>query len=163
VLPWAAALAGCVFPDLDIIANVMLSGNLWHLFYLPHSVLPYLPLLALGWLLVRGRRTRMAGLTLLAFGAGVLSHLFLDAISHGVLLLYPLTNRVFGWTYPPQAGLSVQMAYLCSPNVLLEVGTLAGGVAWWWRYAARAKRAGRGCFRLRGSIHTLAGTLRRAE
>ena len=52
-LPWVATLAGCVFPDLDIISNILLNGISRHLYYFPHSLLTYLPVLALGWLLLR--------------------------------------------------------------------------------------------------------------
>lgn len=146
-LPWTAALAGCIFPDLDIVANILLNGVAMHLYCLPHSVLPYLPLLALGCLLAHRQRTRLAGLTVLIFGLSVLSHLLLDVVSHGTMLFYPLWNGVVGWTYPPRAGESMMMAYFRAPNFLLELGVLAAAGGWWLkRYArvwGRARIAGR--------------------
>lgn len=139
-LPWAAALAGCLFPDLDVVANVLLTGRLLHMYYLPHSVLPYLPVVALGWLLSRWQRTRIAGLTVLTFGASNISHLLLDVVSHGTTLLYPLWPGLVGWTYPARTGESVFVAYLRSPNVLLEVGVLIAAAAWWLRRHARVRR-----------------------
>jgi hypothetical protein len=135
MLLWAAALAGCVFPDLDIIANILFNGVWRHLYYLPHSLLPYLPVLALGWLLVRRQRARLVGLTLLTFWASVLSHLLLDAVSHGTVLLYPLWRGPVGWTYPRISG-HFLLDYVRSPNVWLEVGVLVAAGVWWLnRYA----------------------------
>ncbi len=136
VLPWVAALAGSVFPDLDVIANVLLAGRVHHLYYLPHSVLPYLPLLALGWLLDRWRGTRLAGRVVLTFGIGVLAHLLLDTVSHGTLLFYPLSWQVWGWTFPP-VGETMLISYLRSRNFWLEPGVLVVACVWWW---ARGKR-----------------------
>ena len=153
VLPWAAALAGCVFPDLDIIANILINGVSTHPCRWPHSAFPYLPVLIVGWLLVRRERTRLAGLTVLTFEAAILSHLLLDTISHGAVLFYPLWNGAVGWTCPPRAGESVMMAYFHSPNVWLEVGVIAVAGVWWlrryvgvWgrRRAGRAKRVALG-------------------
>ena len=142
-LPWAAALASCVFPDLDIITNILFNGAWQHLYYLPHSVLPYLPVLVLGCLLTHWRRTRLAGLTVLAFGMSVLSHLLLDVVSHGTVLFYPLWSGVVGWTFPSRAGESVMMAYSHSPNVLLELGVLVTAGAWWLKRYARVWRKAR--------------------
>jgi len=129
-LPWAAALVGCIFPDLDIIANILLNSNFWHVYYLPHSLFLYLPVLVIGWLLTRRRRTRLAGLTVLTFGMGVLSHLLLDAISHGTVLFYPLWNGLVGWTFP-DTGEPILLAYLHSPNFWLEPAVLVAALAWW--------------------------------
>jgi hypothetical protein len=131
-LPWVGAAAGCVFPDLDVISNVLLNGRLLHLYYLPHSVLPYLPLLFLGWLLVRSRRARPAGWTVVAFSLGVLSHLALDVVSHGTVLFYPLWNGLVGWTFPWTGG-HVLQAYFQSPNFWLEPGVLLAAALWWLR------------------------------
>jgi hypothetical protein len=137
-LPWAAALAGSVFPDLDVIANILLTGNCHHLYFLPHSILPYLPLLALGWLLDRRRRTRLAGRVVLTFGIGVMVHLLLDTVSHGTLLFYPLSWEVVGWTFP-RAGATMLASYLHSPNFWLEPGVLVAA-AWWWVCTVRVWR-----------------------
>ena len=129
-LPWAAALAGSVFPDLDVIANILLTGTFHHLYYWPHSILSYLPLLALGLALVCWRRTRWAGALLLTFGSSIVAHLLLDTVSHGTLLFYPLSWKVVGWTFPP-AGETMLISYLRSPNFWLEPGVIGLAVVWW--------------------------------
>ena len=141
-LPWAAALAGCIFPDFDVITNLLFNGVSLHLYYLPHSIWPYLPVFVLGWLLIRRRRTRMAGWTVLTFGGGVLSHLLLDAISHGTVLFYPLWNGLVGWWYP-DTGEHFLVAYLHSPNFWLEPGVIVAAGAWWLARAIHARAVAR--------------------
>jgi hypothetical protein len=144
-LPWVAALAGCVLPDLDVIANTLFNGVLHHLYYFPHSIFPYLPVLILGILLVHWQRTRLAGLTVLAFGIGTLSHLFLDVISHGTVLFYPLWNGLVGWTFP-RFDERILVSYLHSPNFWLEPLVILAAVFWWFRrYAFALKKAWFAC------------------
>lgn len=141
-LPWAAALAGSVFPDLDVMVNILLTGTVHHLYYWPHSILLYLPLLALGLAFVCWRRTRLAGALVLTFGGSVVTHLLLDTISHGTLLFYPLSWRVVGWTFPP-AGETMLVSYLRSPNFWLEPGVIGLVVVWWLRRGVCARGRGR--------------------
>lgn len=145
-LPWVAAAAGCVFPDLDIIANVVLNGLWFHLFHLPHSLLPYLPLVLVGAALARWDVARPAGWTLLAFCYGALSHLLLDAASHGTVLLYPLWNGLVGWTFPP-AHDNLLRSYVQSPNFWLEPLVILAALIWWLR-----KRAGSAMAPIRAPI-----------
>jgi hypothetical protein len=140
MLPWAAAFAGCVFPDFDVILNTLFNDVPLHLYYFPHSLLTYLPVLAVGWLLTCKRRTRPVGLTVLTFWLGVMSHLMLDAASHGTVLLYPLWNGLVGWTFPRVEEKSVFEAYFCSVNFLLEVGVLLVAGVWWLRRYLRVRR-----------------------
>jgi hypothetical protein len=146
-LPWAAALAGCVLPDLDVIVNTLFNGVLHHLYYLPHSIFPYLPVLILGVLLVRLHRTRLAGWTVLAFGVGVLSHLLLDAVSHGTVLLYPLWDGLVGWTFP-RTDERILVSYFHSPHFWLEPAVILAAAIWWLkRHASTWRRiwlAGKG-------------------
>ena len=137
-LPWAAALAGSIFPDLDVIANILLTGTVHHLYYWPHSVLLYLPLLALGLAFVCWRRTRLAGALALTFWSSIAAHLLLDTVSHGTLLFYPLSWRVVGWTFPP-AGKTMLISYLRSPNFWLEPGVIGLAAVWWLRRGRRAQ------------------------
>ena len=144
-LVWAAAFIGCIFPDFDILLNTLFNGVPRHLYYLPHSLLTYLPLLAVGIVttvtpLARKPRTRLVGLLVLTFWLGVMSHLLLDAASHGTVLLYPLWNGLVGWTFSPIAGKSVLGAYFFSPNCLLEVGVLLAAGVWWLRRYVRGRR-----------------------
>jgi len=148
-LPWAAALTGCVFPDLDIVANILLNGNFWHVYYLPHSLFLYLPVLVVGWLLTRWRCTRLAGLTVLAFGIGVLSHLLLDAVSHGTVLFYPLWNGLVGWTFP-DTGKPILLAYLHSLNFWLEPAALVAAMIWWLARYAHIRAVAKGGKRVAG-------------
>lgn len=144
-LPWVAALAGCVFPDLDVIANTLFNGVLHHLYYFPHSIFPYLPVLILGMLLIHKRRARLAGLTVLAFVLGVLSHLFLDIVSHGTVLFYPLWNGLVGWTFP-RLDERILVSYLHSPNFWLEPLVILAAAIWWFRrYAFTWKKIWLAC------------------
>jgi hypothetical protein len=139
-LPWAAALAGCVLPDLDIIANTLFNGVLHHLYYFPHSIFTYLPVLFLGALLLRWHRTRLAGWTALAFEMGVLSHLLLDVVSHGTVLFYPLWNGLVGWSFP-RLDEHILVSYLHSPNFWLEPAVILAAAIWWLkRYASTWKK-----------------------
>lgn len=148
-LPWAAALAGCTLPDLDVVANVSFNGVLHHLYYFPHSIFSYLPVLTLGILLVRWRCMRLAGWTVLAFGIGALSHLLLDVVSHGTVLFYPLWNGLVGWTFPPTDE-RILVSYLHSPNFWLEPAVILAAAIWWLkRYTFTWKRMWRAC---RGEI-----------
>jgi hypothetical protein len=69
-----------------------------------------------------------------------MSHLLLDAASHGTVLLYPLWNGLVGWTFSPVEGKSVFGAYFLSRNVWLEVGVLLVAGAWWVRRYIRTRR-----------------------
>ncbi|MBN1813134.1 MAG: metal-dependent hydrolase [Anaerolineae bacterium] len=131
-LPWAAALAGCVLPDLDVVVNMLFNGVLHHLGYFPHSIFTYLPVLFAGILLVCWRRTRLVGWTALAFGLGVLSHLLLDVVSHGTVLFYPLWNGLVGWTFP-RLDERILVSYLHSPNFWLEPLVILAAAIWWLR------------------------------
>jgi hypothetical protein len=144
-LPWAATLTGCVLPDLDVIANTLFNGVLHHLYYFPHSIFPYLPVLVLGILLLRRQRTRLAGLTVLAFVLGALSHLLLDVISHGTVLFYPLWNGLVGWTFP-RLDEHILVSYFHSPNFWLEPLVILAAAIWWFRrYAFAWKKAWFAC------------------
>ena len=131
-LPWAAALAGCVFPDFDVIANTLFNGVLHHLYHLPHSIFPYLAVLIFGILLIRWHRARLVGWTVLAFALGTLSHLLLDVVSHGTVLFYPLWNGLVGWTFA-RLDERVLVSYLHSPNFWLEPFVILIAASWWIR------------------------------
>jgi len=130
---------GSIFPDLDIIANLLFRGASHHLFYLPHSLLPYLPLLFLGWVLTRRQRQSWIGWLILTFASGVLIHLLLDVISHGTVFFYPLWKELVGWVYPPVNRFTLQ-AYLDYPNLWFEPAVTLVGLVWWMRRGIRAVR-----------------------
>jgi hypothetical protein len=139
-LPWVAALAGCVFPDFDVIANTLFNGVMHHLYYFPHSILSYLPVLILGILLVRWRRTQLMGWMVLTFVLGVFSHLLLDVVSHGTVLFYPLWNGLVGWTFP-RTDERILVSYFNSPNFWLEPLVIFAAAIWWLRrYASVWKK-----------------------
>jgi hypothetical protein len=69
---------------------------------------------------------------------GVLSHLSLDAISHGTVLLYPLWNGLVGWTFP-HIGKHVLRAYFHSPNFWLEPMICVAALAWWLARGTRVR------------------------
>jgi hypothetical protein len=144
-LPWAAALVGCVLPDFDVVVNVLFTGVLHHLYYLPHSIFPYLAIFVLGVMLVRWRRARLAGWVVLALGMGALSHLSLDVISHGTVLFYPLWNGLVGWTFSRLDG-RILVSYLHSPNFWLEPVVILAAAIWWLRrYAFTWKKVWLAC------------------
>jgi hypothetical protein len=79
------------------------------------------------------------GLTILTFCAGVFSHLFLDAISHGTVLFYPLWYGLVGWTYP-RTGEHFLIAYIHSPHFWLEPAVLVLAGGWWVNRYTRSQR-----------------------
>ncbi len=136
---WGAALGGSIFPDLDIIVNLLFRGAPHHLFYLPHSLLLYLPLLPLGWALTRWRHRSWIGWAILTFASGVFTHLLLDVISHGTVLLYPLWKGLVGWAYPPVNRLTLGI-FVDYPNLFFEPAVTLAGLAWWLWQIVRALR-----------------------
>lgn len=129
-LVWLVGLGAAIAPDADIIYNALLHGFIKHSILWPHSVFPYLGLLGI-WLVGRAKRADSYLLALLGvFIAGNLSHLLLDAISHGTPLLYPLTLHMFG---APSTRILYggARAYLTDPLFLLEPALLSAAAVHW--------------------------------
>ncbi|MBI2864497.1 MAG: metal-dependent hydrolase [Chloroflexi bacterium] len=139
-IPWTAvivyifaAILGGVAPDLDkakslsgrILSEALLGGHR----HLSHSLLgaglaAVLALVALS--LLAPLLSLPAGLLLLGFLAGYLSHLFLDGLTHeGVPLLFP-AGAYFG--LPPFAGLRLRTGSLAEQFVVMPA--LLGLIAW---------------------------------
>jgi len=118
-LLWAAALGSTAIPDLDVIYNALFRGFIHHSTLWTHSLFVHSSIVLCWWLLRRIGRwpylQTLAGLVAI----GGMSHLVLDAISHGTPLLYPVSLVIFG--FPPvrvvEGGL---WAYLTDPVFLLE-------------------------------------------
>lgn len=89
----AAAMAGAVFPDLDLLYLYFLDATPQH----HHTYWTHLPIAWLGIGLIAAiasrHRSRVFRLGLLAFMLGWFSHLLLDTLVGHIWWLYPLSNQ----------------------------------------------------------------------
>ncbi|HEY1013415.1 MAG TPA: metal-dependent hydrolase [Herpetosiphonaceae bacterium] len=125
---WAVALGSTALPDIDVAYNALFRGFFNHSTLWTHSLLPHAAL-ALIWLGLRLGRIWRFGQALIGLAAaGGLSHLFLDAISHGTPLLYPFSLDPIGGG-PERVIRGGVRAYLTDPIILFELIAL-GFAAW---------------------------------
>ncbi len=118
-LLWTAALASTVIPDLDVLYNALFRGFINHSTLWTHSLFLHSSIVIVWWLLRRvGRWSYVQTLAGLVAIGGV-SHLVLDAISHGTPLLYPVSLAMFGFL-PERVVEGGLWAYLTDPVFLLE-------------------------------------------
>ena len=118
-LLWAVAIGSTVAPDVDVIYNTLFRGFVNHSTLWTHSLIPYLGIGLLWWLLRHTKKWPFLR-TLVGFIViGGLSHLILDVIAHGTPLLYPISLKMFGM--PPARVVEGGIwAYLTGPIFLLE-------------------------------------------
>ena len=127
---WIVALGSTIAPDLDVVYNALFRGFFNHSTLWTHSIFVYLVICLGWWLLGRSKRWpyfhTLAGLVV----AGGLSHLFLDVVSHGTPLFYPLSLHMVG--APPLRVLQGGFwGYITHPIFLAEPVLLALPVAHW--------------------------------
>jgi hypothetical protein len=116
---WVAAIASTILPDFDVIYNVLFRGVINHNVLWTHSLFLYLAIAAL-WVALRwSGRWLYATVVVGLFAVGGLSHLLLDAITHGTPLFYPISMFVVG--LPPQRVVEGGFwAYITDPIFVLE-------------------------------------------
>jgi len=103
---WALFIVGAIggmFPDVDLFYFYFVDASVAHRQLLTHSILPYLFIIALGFVLLKIRQPWWGWLTLL-FGLGGMSHLFADMFVGLAAALAPFTNTVFGLLTIPGVG-----------------------------------------------------------
>jgi hypothetical protein len=124
---WAAALGSAVFPDVGYV-----SGMLWRpeIYNWTHSLFVWLGVGACACLLGYTRRWQYGQWLLGLTALGGLSHLILDAIAHGLPLLYPFSSSMVGTPSVCLSG-SSNLAYVTAPVFLLEPALLALAAAHW--------------------------------
>ena len=93
---WVVAITASVFPDFDL-SIILLNPALSHRELISHSIFPYMLIFGLGWLIADALDWRFLKSLNLAFFLGVLSHVFLDLVIGGVVLLAPLTWEMYGY------------------------------------------------------------------
>lgn len=127
---WLFAFGGTVAPDLDVIYNLLFRGFFGHSVLWTHSVFPYLGL-GFVWLLLREAWLWPYPRTAIGLVAiGGLSHVLLDALSHGTPLLYPFSRKMIGYLSPRvlEGGAG---AYITDPIFLLEPLLVTAAAAHW--------------------------------
>lgn len=91
----AAALAGAVFPDLDLIFFYFVDNRAFHHHaYWVHAPAFAAACSALAWGLAR-LLARPAAPVVLAFAAAWMLHIVLDSLAGGIMWLWPLDTRLF--------------------------------------------------------------------
>ncbi|MGH8529275.1 MAG: metal-dependent hydrolase [Nevskiales bacterium] len=142
---WLAALGATAAPDLDVIYNLLLRGFFGHSVLWTHSVFVHLPLV-LAWFVMGRTRSwpylrTMTGL----IAAGGISHLLLDALSHGTPLFYPLSRELIGVTLE-RIRIGGVIAYLTHPAYLVEALLITLAAGHWDSTRGTAARYARSTF-----------------
>jgi membrane-bound metal-dependent hydrolase YbcI (DUF457 family) len=127
---WAVALISTVAPDFDTLYNGFFRDYVGHSLPWTHSIFVYLSAVLLWWLLGRTRRWPYLRTLVGLVAIGGLSHLFLDVVSHGTRLLYPVSS-VFIGAPSPRVSEGGYLEYLTDPIFLAEPLLLAAAAAHW--------------------------------
>ncbi|MFT4151432.1 MAG: metal-dependent hydrolase, partial [Paracoccaceae bacterium] len=120
-----AALAGSVFPDLDMLRfHLIDGGRVNHHYYWTHIpavwaivaavTLPLIAWRARGWLPAAA-----------AFSAGVFVHLVLDSLGGGIMWLWPSDRRLLHLIEVPPAHGHWVLSFLLHWSVLAELAIIA--------------------------------------
>jgi len=124
---WLIALGSTIFPDFDVIYNVLFRGFFNHSVLWTHSLFPYVGLALVWWLLYRDGRHPYAQTLVGLATLGGLSHIFLDGLARGTTIFYPFSTEMVGILNMRvmQGGF---WGYITDPVFLLEplLLTLAG-------------------------------------
>jgi hypothetical protein len=140
ILLWMVAFGSTIAPDLDVVYNALLRGFINHSVLWTHSLFVHLGVLLTCWLLRRTGRWPYLQMLIWLTAIGGLSHLFLDAISHGTPLLYPVSAAMFGIS-PARIVKGGLWAYLTDPVFLLEPCLLGLSMMHWIRHRVRNRQA----------------------
>jgi hypothetical protein len=127
---WAAALVSSFAPDFDVIYNTLFRGFVNHSFLWIHSIFLHGSIALAWWVAHRSKRFHYLAMLLGLIAFGGLSHLFLDVISHGTPLFYPLDMTVIG-APSTRVVLGGVRGYLTDPIFLLEPLLIATALAHW--------------------------------
>lgn len=119
VLLWGASFAGTVYPDLDVIINLLFRHSFQHQILWTHGIWGAVIMAAAGRLFLNHNRCTFVRSAVYLFAFGWLSHIFLDLIVHGTPLFYPFSMIGFELA-PKQIVEGGAAAYLAHPLFLLE-------------------------------------------
>ena len=127
---WAAAISGTVFPDADVIGNLLFNRAFGHHVLWTHAIWAPVALLILCRLVLRSPRYLWANSAFNLFAVGWLSHIGLDLLVHGTPLFYPLS--MIGFELAPSSIVEGGLwTYLSHPLFLLEPLMLIAAVLHW--------------------------------
>ncbi len=129
-LLWAAALGSTVAPDTDVIYNALFRGFINHSTLWTHSIFVHLGIALIWWLIWRRGRWPYAQTLIGLIVIGGLSHLFLDVVSHGTPLFYPLSLHMIGVASPRVLNGGF-WAYITDPIFLAEPVLLVLAIGHW--------------------------------
>ncbi len=125
------ALASTIWPDTDVVYNILIRGFANHSTLWTHSLWVYLGL-AVASVLCFKMRLKYAAWCWAFMAWGGFSHLILDAIAHKTPLLYPLSTQMIGIA-PESVVEGGITAYIQHPLFLLEI-ILWGAAFMYFRY-----------------------------
>lgn len=100
---WWAIVAGSVFPDLDLVLQLIDSRAIYrHRMFLTHKPVMYLGLVLLVWgLRGKSKMNRLVRQVVWGMGLGVWVHLVLDSYMGGVMWLWPVSEVRIGLVENP--------------------------------------------------------------
>ena len=126
---WGIAIGSTVYPDFDVIHNILFYGvpNHYYATLWTHSIFPSLTATLLTILLHITNRGSYLKTALSLFAIGTFSHLVLDVIAHNTPLFYPLTLQMIG-NAPQRIVDGGLRAYITDPLLILEFVLLAAMV-----------------------------------
>lgn len=134
-----AALAGSVFPDLDMLYFYLLDHRQHHHHrYWTHLPIFWLIVLPAVLLVLRSARREVAFILSAVFGANVALHLLLDSIVGHIWWLYPFVDTPFSLATVPAAYKPWWLSFVLHWSFLLEVALLAAAT---YVYVGEANRA----------------------
>jgi membrane-bound metal-dependent hydrolase YbcI (DUF457 family) len=129
VLLYFVGISAAILPDLDIIL-LFIDKTLQHRTLLSHSIIPYMMVALIVWIISVLRNDRFLEKLALAAFVGVTSHFVLDVLVGGVVLLAPLNSKFIGFplNFPTKPALWAQ-AYIASKYMLFEILIFLGYLA----------------------------------
>lgn len=143
-LLWIVAFGSTIAPDLDVIYNALFRGFINHSTLWTHSLFVHLSVLLVFWPLKQVKRWPFVQMLIWLIAMGGLSHLLLDAISHGTPLLYPVSVAMFGIS-PARVVQGGLWAYVTDPIFLFEPCLLGLGAMHWIRHHINNQQAQQMC------------------
>ena len=133
----AAALAGAVAPDLDMLWFAFVDGSIHHHRFWPHipAVWAVIAIIALP-LIAAHRRDRLAAAA--AFFAAVLMHLILDTPTGGIMWLWPFSDHLFTLATVPATRSHWVLSFMLHWTFLAEIAICAAALALFLRRGAQS-------------------------
>ncbi len=110
-----------VLPDFDV-SLIILNITRYHRYLVSHSVVPYLLISLLLFLLYAVNKNKFTKYVAIVFFLGTLSHIILDYLVGGLVLYAPITYQRFGFKIPfTGTRLEWVLSYLSSKYIVFEL------------------------------------------